>query len=175
MMRKFILTLICLFCFSVSCFASEQEIINSFTNFTNNISNEIRENYKEVKVVYVPYDRDTDYGDFWVKRQRTNLSSSFDIQQTTSLISPYMGILILSNDYTLYHSTDNLKGNYQTASEAEKADIPVTSKGDGLYKFTYMYQSGEWVLKRVQYRNTKYDEYYRDIEVKSPFETMKLI
>lgn len=174
-MKKFILALICLFCFSLNCFASEQEIVNSFVNFTNNISNEIRENYKEVKVAYVPYDRDIDYGDFWVKRQKTNLNSSIDIQQTTSLISPYMGILILSNDYTLYHSTDNLKGNYQTASEAEKANIPVTSKGDGLYKFIYMYQSGEWVLKRVQYRNTKYDEYYRDIEVKSPFETMKLI
>lgn len=172
-MKKFILTLICLFCFSISCFASEQEIVDGFKDFTNKISNEIIENYKEVKVAYVPYDRDTDYGDFWVKRQRTNLNSSIDIQQTTSLISPYMGILILSNDYTLYHSIDNLNGNYKTALEAEKANIPVTTKGDGLYKFTYMYQNREWVLKRVQYRNAKYDEYYRDIELKSPFETMK--
>ena len=65
-MKKFILTLICLFCFNLNCFAGEQEIVNSFVNFTNNISNEIRENYKEVKVAYVPYDRDIDSGDFWV-------------------------------------------------------------------------------------------------------------
>ena len=173
-MKKLFIMLICLVTFCNNCFADEQEIVADFTNFTNNICNEIKENYKEIKVAYVPYDRDIDYGDFWVKRQRTNLSSSIDIQKTSSLISPYMGILILSNDYTLYHSTDNLKGNYHTALEAEKANIATITKGDGLYRFTYMYQNGEWILKRVQYRNAKYDEYYRDIELRSPFEIMKL-
>lgn len=40
-MKKFILTLICLFCFNLNCFAGEQEAIDSFKAMANNIVSEI--------------------------------------------------------------------------------------------------------------------------------------
>ena len=66
MMRKFILTLICLFCFSVSCSASEQEAVESFKDMTNNIVSEIQESYNHgAKVEYMEYKPIFNLGYYW--------------------------------------------------------------------------------------------------------------
>ena len=55
-MKKFILTLICLFCFNLNCFAGEQEAIDSFKAMANNIVSEIQESYNHgAKVEYMEY------------------------------------------------------------------------------------------------------------------------
>ena len=73
-MKKFILTLICLFCFSVSCFASEQEAVDSFKTMTNNIVSEIQDNFNRGGKVKYSVDSNK-----WHKYRNLNLQSAIDV------------------------------------------------------------------------------------------------
>ena len=167
-MKKFILTLICLFCFSLNCFAGEQEAVDSFKTMTNNIVSEIQESYNHgAKVRY------SHITNQWYKYQVTNLQSAIDIQKTESLISPYKGILELQADKIWYISKDNSAGHFATKEEAEKVNSSKYNPAYSVYRFTYMYQGDSWVLKDVCFRFL--DEYsWKDDEIKTPQQIFKM-
>lgn len=163
-MKKFILTLICLFCFSVSCFASEQETVDSFKAVTNNIIFEIQDNFNQGGKVKYSVDSNK-----WHKYRNLNLQSAIDVQKTDSLISPYKGILELQADTARYYSTVKGQWYYDSKNDAKEASfyevIPAITK----MRFVYMYQDGNWVLKQVQYQFL--DEYvWKQNDLKSPQE-----
>lgn len=146
-MKEIILALICLFCFNITCFADEQEIVNSFTGFTNNIISELQANFDEGAKV-----RKAKARNFWFKQQRTNLQASIDIQKTNSLISPYEGILEIHIDCINYVTNDNSMGIFNTEEEARNATIPSYYSDFSYDKFIYLYQGNKWELKRVMSR-----------------------
>ena len=163
-MKKFILTLMCLLCFSVICFAGEQEEVDSFKAMTNNIVSEIQESYNHG--AKVEYSRITNQ---WYKYQATNLQSAIDIQKTDSLISPYKGILELQADNIYFYTIDNEKGDYANKEEASKASLSRLKKATTKTQFIYMYQDNNWVLKQVQSRFLDEYRWFKD-EFKSPQE-----
>lgn len=142
-MKKIILTLICLFCFNVTCFANEQEVINSFKKLVNELCIHEQATYG-VRVSYVSYENGKGY---WSKYQKTNLKAEIDIQKTNSIISPYKGIAILQNDVIDYCSNDNPKGQYATKQEAEQADMKWYKPAKFKYQYIYVYQDEKWELK----------------------------
>lgn len=169
-MKKFILTLICLFCFSLSCFAGKQEAVDSFKAMTNNIVFEIQESYNHgAKVEYMKYKPKFNIGDYWYKYQMTNLKVELDVQKTDSLISPYKGILELQADKIWYISKDNSVGHFATMEEAKNANFSKYNPAYNVYRFTYMYQGDNWGLKDVSFRFL--DEYvWKQNDLKSPQE-----
>lgn len=173
-MKKFILTLICLFCFNLNCFAGEQEAIDSFKAMANNIVSEIQESYNHgAKVEYMEYKPKFNIGDYWYKYQMTNLKVEFEVQKTDSLISPYKGILELQADKIWYISKDNSAGHFATKEEAEKVNSSKYNPAYSVYRFTYMYQGDSWVLKDVCFRFL--DEYsWKDDEIKTPQQIFKM-
>lgn len=163
-MKKIILALICLFCFNVTCFADEKEVVNSFTDFTNNIISELQANFNEgVKV------RKGKARSIWYKQQRTNLQASIDIQKTNSLISPYEGILEIHVDSIDYITNDNPTGNFDTEEEARNATIPSYYSDFSIDRFIYVYQGNQWKLKRVISR-LKSDPTWFDSDLQTPQE-----
>ena len=142
-MKKIILALICLFCFNVTCFANEQEVINSFKKLVNELCIHEQATYG-VRVSYISYKNGKGY---WSKYQKTNLKTEIDIQKTNSIISPYKGIVILRNDIIDYCSNDNPKGQYATKEEAEKADMQWYKRAKCEYRYIYIYQNNEWQLE----------------------------
>lgn len=161
-MKKIILALICLFCFNVTCFANEQEVVNSFTNFTNNIISELQANFDEGAKV-----RKAKYYDFWYKQQRTNLQASIDIQKTNSLISPYEGILEIRYDSIRYSTETCTNGEFNTEEEARNATVTRYISDDTIEKYLYIYQGNQWKLKRVMSR-LKSEPTWFDIDLQTP-------
>lgn len=163
-MKKIILVLICLFCFNITCFADQQEVVNSFTNFTNNIISELQANFNEGAKV-----RKAKYYDFWYKAERTNLQASIDIQKTNSLISPYEGILEIRYDSIRYNTEDCVDGEFDTEEEAKNANIPRYISDYTMEKYFYLYQGNKWTLKRVMGR-LKSDPTWFDMSLHTPQE-----
>lgn len=139
-------------------YANEQDIVNSFTNFTNNIVSEVQANYNttpyKVKYIIVS-EREKVFnkaGNYWVKFGKTNLRSSINIKRTDSLITPYIGYLILSCDFIDYYSSNNNNGEFKTKEQAEKAFLLRINPSNDETRFTYAYQNGKWILKYVEWR-----------------------
>lgn len=163
-MKKFILTLICLFCFSVSCFASEQEAVDSFKTMTNNIVSEIQDNFNRGGKVKYSVDSNK-----WHKYRNLNLQSAIDVQKTDSLISPYKGILELQADTARYYSITKGQWYYDSKNDAKEASLYEVIPAITKMRFVYMYQDNNWVLKQVQYQFL--DEYvWKQNDLKSPQE-----
>lgn len=163
-MRKFILTLICLFCFSVSCFASEQEAVDIFKTMTNNIVSEIQDNFNQGGKVKYSVDSNK-----WHKYRNLNLQSAIDVQKTDSLISPYKGILELQADTARYYSITKGQWYYDSKNDAKEASLYEVIPAITKMRFVYMYQDNNWVLKQVQYQFL--DEYvWKQNDLKSPQE-----
>lgn len=144
---------ICLFllAFCSNCFASDQDVANSFKEFTGAIINEIQESF--------------DRGDFctmlsgvgngkWIKLSYINLVHAIDVQKTSSIMSPYVGKLAITYNIIDYYSDKYPDGNFPTRYEAEIADkkklpaLPLDKMTR--YIFTYAYQNGQWVLVKSQ-------------------------
>lgn len=140
-------------------YANEQDIVNSFTNFTNKILSEIRASYAR-EDYYVNFHKETIEdkrdgirGNYWYKMGYSDLRSSIDIRKTDSLMTPYEGYLILGNSTVRYYSPNNTIGEYQTRQEAELAKLKKVTFDEYEYKFVYAYQNGQWVLKALFWRD----------------------
>lgn len=158
-MKRIFITLLLIMTYCLPTYASEQDIVNSFTNFTNNIVAEIQDSYNKnpYKVrFYEPLDIQRKYyndNGHWYKISKCNLRSSIDIQRTDSLITPYIGYFTLNSDTINYYSSDNPKGEYRTREEAEKASLQRLSISETEYRFSYAYQNGQWVLKLAEWKD----------------------
>ena len=141
--------LLLLFC--NNCLASDQDVANSFKEFTGAIINEIQESYDKGDVGI----RLSGAGNGkWIKYSYTNLAHAIDVQKTSSIMSPYVGKLVITYNIINYYSDKYPDGNFPTRYEAEVADkkklwnLPLDKMNR--YIFTYAYQNGQWVLVKSQ-------------------------
>lgn len=156
-MKKYIalLSLLIISIYSIG-FASEQDIVNSFTEFANSQIQPIRESYaRKDTVVYRIEDNKRsreitpEYIGFYRKKGATNLQAGYDLKKTDSLVNPYLGIISMSNESLSYFTPENRGGYYKTREAAEKAFM-VRNLGTGFdMKFYYTYNNGQWILNKV--------------------------
>ena len=151
--------LLLLMTYCLPTYANEQEIVNSFTDFTNQILSEIRASYAR-EDYYVDFCKETIEdkrygirGNYWYKMGHCDLRSSIDVRKTDSLMTPYEGYLILGNSTVRYYSHNNANGEYQTREEAESAKLKKITFNEYEQKFVYAYQNGQWVLKAVFWKD----------------------
>nr|DAL54016.1 MAG TPA_asm: hypothetical protein [Caudoviricetes sp.] len=151
-------------------FASEQDIVNSFTSFTNGIISEIQESHNrgDSQVKWVPFNEYSSSG-YWSKFGIDGLNASIDIRKTNSLVTPYIGILNLSAEQFRYKYSKgaNAKAEFSTKVAAENAKI----KGAGVQlvsRFTYGYQNESWVLKKREWKYQFIDDYWHDGKLLTP-------
>ncbi len=80
----------------------------------------------------------------WLKSKPQIVSTSHDIKKTDSLVSPYMGTVVVK-------AQDTHTKLYKTKSEAASANdfspTPSHFFGPQSYRFIYAYQDETWVLK----------------------------
>ena len=155
-MKKFILTLICLFCFSVSCFASEQEAVDSFKTMTNNIVSEIQDNFNSRQAVIKFVEASAYNKAYWFKTKPYKIEVSMDIVKTDSLLSPYKGILVLRQIDIEYHDANN-DTKFNTKEDAYKAIMNTENPDLIINRYTYLYQDNQWILSKSEFRFA--DEY----------------
>lgn len=155
-MKKFILTLICLFCFSVSCFASEQEAVDSFKAMSDNIVSEIQDNFNSRQAVIKFVEASPYNKAYWFKTKPYKIEVSMDIIKTDSLLSQYKGILILRQVDIEYHNANN-DTKFSTKDEAYKAIMNTENPNLIINRYTYLYQDNQWILSKSEFRFA--DEY----------------
>lgn len=155
-MKRIIFVVLAIMCYCLPVVANEQEVIESFKHFSNQVLAPIRDSYarNDAVVLYNPnkgfY---TNKGKpYWEKFGNDGLVSSIDIQRTNSIVSPYVGMIMISHANVHYVSSDNQSGYFATKADAARATI---RKIDNMayyfkYKYFYAYQDGSWVFLKEQ-------------------------
>lgn len=86
---------------------------------------------------------------------------SYDIQKTTSIVTPYLGFIDIKTKTRRNDSCGNVKRKYDTpgwdniddALRDTTAESCYTVYGAIVNRFNFAYQNGEWVFKNVTYPN----------------------
>ena len=140
-----ILTVLIMSTFSVA-FADEQEIVESFKTFVSDTMTPIIASYQgehySIKYADCSPIHEKSY---WYKSTVTTPRYVIDVKKTDSLISPYLGLLDITNDLISY------KGKYDSAKEAETSSVQESPFMLRHNRYTYAYQDGNWVKIRVEY------------------------
>lgn len=148
-MKKSIFVFLYCMIFCVSGFASEQNIICSFSDFVKLVVTPIEQSYNNGEHYTVNVaDRDIRAGrnkPMYYRTEITNFRYSYDIKKTDSIMNPYIGIIEMSNDKKVYKQ-------YLSESEAMtgKNDLVRTIKNFNTRRFYYGYISGSWTLKEEE-------------------------
>ncbi len=114
------------------CFAQsdDKQVVDSFKGYMQHHFDSYKTNRRE---------RVTLLGGGWVKEyyEPDASSATFDVQRTSSLVSPYLGKLNfrLRAHYTAFHKT----------REEAAGDSNFTQVSSTLHMHTYAYQDGKWV------------------------------
>lgn len=136
------------------------DVVTQFRNLVAKIDNR----FKTIPVVLTYQDFSTSPSGFiFYKLQFERLESSFDVQTTNSLVTPYTGYIVLklkvktnaksgdviSIDYNVGFS-DSTKAkqndNYETCTDP-KYDLNQWCVGE--IKILYAYQNGKWIFKSI--------------------------
>ena len=81
---------------------------------------------------------------YWMKSKISVSDSSYDVQKTTSLVSPYLGIL---NYNVVLNNTKK-----QPTKELAEKDTDFESPGiPGKARIAFAFQSDKWVVKKYEY------------------------
>lgn len=151
------ITLLLLSLYTICCglvYASEQDMLDSFTQFADSQIQPIKESYKTGKYEirqFLDPPKGNECGlpcGYFYKIQYINLQASYDVKKTYSLLNPYVGTILMSNDKLFYYSNDNTFGKYATETEAEEANLARRKDGAKM-KFLYVYRDGQWILNKV--------------------------
>ena len=157
-MKRILLILSVVFMsFSSICFAeSDQEIVDSFKEHVNGIMQPIIDSYN-FDSSWVTFHEKQPYvkgsKDFWSKCSLELPTFRVDVKKTDSLISPYIGELIGTQNCIEY------AGKYNSENEAKTANIVENIRFMRSFKFIYAYQEGQWVKTQTFYM-LSFDKYY---------------
>ena len=121
-------------------------MLDSFTQFADSQTQPIKESYKTGKYEirqFLDPPKGNECGlpcGYFYKIQYINLQASYDVKKTYSLLNPYVGTILMSNDKLFYYSSDNTFGKYATETEAEEANLARRKDGAKM-KFLYVYRA----------------------------------
>ena len=130
--------LLLLMTYCLPTYANEQDIVNSFKVFVANLVAPIEATYN--KGYYDIVDGINGY----CKTNNYDLTYTYDIKKSDSIMYPYIGILSVRN------KTASSK-NYKTEQEARNAfDVQFVLENEKRY--IYKYDNGKWVGKVAYYK-----------------------
>jgi len=156
-LSRILILLMLTLCMACTAYANEQQqLISSFQAKVEQDLRPILDGYKATISYPVYYGVDS-YNPKPAWRKTTLVgdgSYSFDIEKTSSLVSPYQGTVFFS--YTAYFGK---KQPDRTTAEQDNTsdDKPMVFK----HKITYLFQGDSWALKRIQttYNNYEWGDY----------------
>ena len=137
-MKKIFILLLLLMTYCLPTYANEQEIVNSFKVFVANLVAPIEATYNK------GYYDIVDGTDGYFKTNDYDLTYTYDIKKSDSIMYPYIGILSVRNKTAF-------SKNYKTEQEARNAfDVQFISENEERY--IYKYDNGKWVGKVAYYK-----------------------
>ena len=155
MMRKFllagILTALLLVMPYPSQAATDQEIVASFQQFITEQLTPIYETYKgnHYSIIGPHVYPDSKKQKWFKSKDDLDKKYSLDVEKTNSLVSPYIGTLVIKrNDF---YSESFL--SYESAEAA----TAIRHTNTRTYTFKIAYQNGKWVLKQYGSQDTLFD------------------
>ena len=152
---RIIILLLVLFLFmpTVYCSPSESSVLSSFQTIVTKYLESI-ESDSRILVYYVEPNSLIKSTGGWIKSKCSIAESSFDVQKTNSLVSPFIGII----NYKLYiHTT-----KYNLTQEKAKEDDNFNNPGRPYaVRVHFAYQSEKWVPTKYA---CAYDEEWFEIK-----------
>ena len=146
-MKRILLLVMLALTICSSCFANEQDIVNSFKSFVETEFKPIKDSYPVLGNDKIEFHKGDKYRKAYYQKNNQNFSCEIlDVKSTDSLILPYIGSVLLEQATNYYKRSPYIE---QAMGEID-IEFIITEK----YKFEYGYQSGQWNLIGV----TAYDD-----------------
>ena len=126
----------------------EQVILMTFqdvvTKHIDGYSNDPR-----ISVRYISAEPVINLAAYWMKSKISVSDSSYDVQKSSSIVSPYIGIL---NYKVVLYNTKK-----QPTKELAENDNFFESPGiPGTARITFAFQSNKWVVKKYEYSSERF-------------------